>query len=242
MMLDHALALAASDWEVLPLNGKVPRTHHGVDDASADAHQVRQWWTRWPEANIGARVPNALLVFDVDPRNGGLRGWRHLTSGLFVPDTCTVTSGRGDGGTHRYFIRPDGPITSTKVPHGIDVKKSGYMVMPPSLHPATGQPYTWNDLDPVRLPMWLREVLRPEPPKPRARRPDSTQSGRSLVEFVARQNEGNRNNALYWAARRALAAGTLDQIESDLIAVAVATGMTREATELTINSARKKVN
>lgn len=243
-MLDQALELAACGWQVLPLNGKIPRTRHGCDDASADPAQVRAWWSRWPAANIGAKVPDPLLVFDVDPRNGGLEGWRSLTAGRDVPDTLTTVSGRGDGGSHRYFLRPAGPISRAKLPRGIDLKTSGYCVVPPSLHPATGQPYTWQvDVDPVPLPSWLREVLRPDPPKPR--NPFSTHtnaSGRALVDFVARQVDGNRNDALYWAARQALESGVLDQIGPDLIAAAVATGEDRKAAERTVGSASKKAS
>ena len=242
-LLNHALELAACGWEVLPLNGKVPCTAHGLTEASADAAQVRAWWTRWPSANIGARVPDALVVFDVDPRNGGLEGWAQLTAGHDVPDTLTTVSGRGDGGTHRYFLRPAGPITAAKIPKGIDLKRSGYMVMPPSLHPATLRPYTWHDVDPVPLPAWLREVLRPDPPKagtPYTGRASDT--GRALVDFVARQDTGNRNDGLYWAARRAAESGVLDQIAPDLIAAAVATGEDRKAAERTIASARTKAS
>jgi hypothetical protein len=238
-VLDYALELAALGWLVLPLNGKIPLVGHGCNDATADADQVRSWWSRWPSANIGARVPDALLVFDVDPRNGGTEGWSSLTAGRAVPDTLTVFSGRGDGGRHHYFLRPAGPITTTRVPAGIDVKKAGYMVMPPSIHPDSGQPYTWHDVDPVPLPAWLREVLRPAPPRPR--NPVSrltSQTGRELVDFVARQENGNRNAGLFWAACRAIESGVLDTIEADLIAAAVATGQDRR----TVDSARKKAS
>lgn len=240
VMLDHALELASWGWKVLPLNGKVPRTTHGVNDANADPGQVRSWWRRWPSANIGAQVPEALIVFDVDPRNGGLDGWTRLTAGHDSPDTLTVFSGRGDGGTHRYFVRPEGPIISGRVPKGIDLKTNGYMVMPPSLHPDTGQPYTWHYVDPVPLPAWLRGMLRPDPPK--TRKPVSrltSDKGRGLVGFVASQDKGNRNKALFWAASRALASGVLDQIEADLITAAVSTGVGREAAERTVASSRR---
>jgi len=244
-MLDYALELAALGWQVLPLNGKIPaeRGGHGCDDASADPEQVRAWWSRWPAANIGAAVPAALIVFDIDPRNGGLEGWSSLTAGRAVPDTLVVVSGRGDGGRHYYFRRPNGPITASRIPKGIDVKKSGYMVMPPSIHPDSGQPYTWHDVDPVPLPPWLREVLRPVPPKPR--NPFSahtSETGRELVDFVARQENGNRNNALFWAARRAVESGVLGDVEADLIAAAVATGQDRRTVERTVDSARKKAS
>ena len=115
-----------------------------------DSQRVRAWWGRWPSANIGAKVPDALIVFDVDPRNGGLESWDRLIADHDVPDTLTVVSGRGDGGSHRYFLRPDGPISGARVPKGIDLKRNGYMIMPPSLHPVTGLPYRVHDVDPHR--------------------------------------------------------------------------------------------
>ncbi len=35
-MLQEALHLAARGWSVVPLEGKVPRTRHGVYDATED--------------------------------------------------------------------------------------------------------------------------------------------------------------------------------------------------------------
>src|SRR5690242_11410664 len=81
--LDHALRIAAVGWRVLPLHtpidgvcdchrhdctspGKHPRTNNGLSDASADADQIRRWWGMWPVANVGAVVPDGLIVVDVD--------------------------------------------------------------------------------------------------------------------------------------------------------------------------------
>lgn len=240
-MLDHALELAACGWRVLPLNGKKPLPMQWQNAATTDAAQVHQWWKRWPTANIGSVVPDELIVFDTDPRNGGLVGWAQLAVGHTVPDTLTTISGRGDGGTHRYFLRPAGPITAARIPAGIDLKRSGQMVMPPSVHPDTGRPYTWHDAPPAPLPTWLREVLRPDPPKARKTYIGRTgDTGRALVDFVARQDTGNRNEALYWAARRAADSGVLDQIGPDLIAAAVAAGEDPKAAERTVGSARTK--
>ena len=33
--------------------GKHPRTPHGVRDATTDEKAIRQWWNRWPDANVG---------------------------------------------------------------------------------------------------------------------------------------------------------------------------------------------
>jgi len=246
MMLDHALDLAGLGWQVFPCRptgpkAKAPLTEHGHLEASADPGQIRAWWSRWPNAMIGAPVPAALLVLDIDPRHGGDVGLAQLEADHGVlPATLTTISGRGDGGKHLYFRRLAGAVTSTRLPKGIDLKAAGYCIVPPSLHPATGQPYQWIDADPVALPSWLREVLRPAPVRPRPVT-RSTGDGRSLVEFVARQIESNRNNALYWAAHRAIENGLLEIIEADLIAAAVAAGESEGAAKLTVGSARKKV-
>jgi len=72
-VIGAALQLAASGWPIFPLNGKIPAIAggRGVLDATTDPGQITEWWTRLPTANIGAGVPDGLLVIDVDPRNGG---------------------------------------------------------------------------------------------------------------------------------------------------------------------------
>jgi hypothetical protein len=57
--------------------GKHPRFHqgnlpHGVTNATTDAQQIRLWWTRWPDANIGiaTSAESGLVVLDVDPNRG----------------------------------------------------------------------------------------------------------------------------------------------------------------------------
>ena len=50
---------------------KAPLTVNGHHDASRDPDQITAWWLRWPDAMIGAAVPDPLLVIDIDPRNGG---------------------------------------------------------------------------------------------------------------------------------------------------------------------------
>jgi hypothetical protein len=149
---------------IIALNGKAPAIPkqnggRGVLDATTDLAQIDAWWTAMPWANIGGRVPEGLLVVDVDPRHGGLEEDR-----VDELETLTAWSGRGDGGRHLYFRHPGGPISAARLPAGWDVKtSSGYTLLPPSIHPVTGRPYWWADpmVPPAELPAWLVELLRP---------------------------------------------------------------------------------
>ena len=206
-LLEHALGLAENGWAVLPLGrnklpriGKHPeckanhctggcgREGHGVKDASTDPETVWRWWTAYPDALIGARVPAAFFVLDIDPRHDGhLRLAALEAAHGALPETLTVYSGRGDGGRHLYWLRPAGKLTEVGIHRelrrikvlgaeqqeaGIDLKAAGYCVMPPSPHPLTGQPYRWDHRPPVEAPRWLVDLLvPPAPPRVPSRPP-----------------------------------------------------------------------
>ena len=126
--LDAALAYAQRGWRVLPVYsaedggrctcekgrecdspGKHPRTRRGGKDATTDEGQIKEWWTEWPEANVGIATgeQSGLLVFDVDPRHGGdksLAGFEAEHGHL--PLTPKVST--GGGGCHLYFQYPSG--------------------------------------------------------------------------------------------------------------------------------------
>lgn len=241
--LDDALALASKGWPIFPLRGKVPAVPggKGVLDATTDPEQIRTWWTRYQGANIGARVPDGLLVIDVDPRNGGILA--ALEAGHEpLPETLTVWSGRDDGGRHLYFRGSGGPISGRSLPAGIDVKtSSGYCVVPPSLHPATGLPYRW-ELHPIAvLPSWLRRLLRPLTLVPRPGTPSGSSSGPGLVRFLDGLREGDRNRGLFWAACRAVEGGNLALLD-ELAAAGLRIGLRAAEVRNTIASARAKAS
>ena len=54
--LDAALEYASGRMPVFPCNplDKKPLTAHGFKDATTDEAQIRAWWTRWPNAMVGA--------------------------------------------------------------------------------------------------------------------------------------------------------------------------------------------
>jgi hypothetical protein len=92
-----------------------------------------------------------------------------------LPVTRVSVSGRGDGGQHRWFLHPGGRLSAARLGAGVDLKThAGYVLLPPSRHPATGQPYAWAEptLEPAALPAAWRRLLTPAPARvPAARRP-----------------------------------------------------------------------
>jgi Bifunctional DNA primase/polymerase, N-terminal len=146
--------------------GKHPRTSHGIRDATSDPAEIKSFWSKWPDANIGIATGRAsgIAVIDIDPRNGGLETFEKLEADLCpLPKTPRALTG-GDG-AHLLFALP--PITVGKhtAGPGIDVLVDGsLMVAPPSRH-ISGQRYLWDDglslddLRPASLPAgWLERL------------------------------------------------------------------------------------
>jgi hypothetical protein len=142
--------------------GGCGRQGHGVYDATQDVAIVTEWWSGpYQGCNIGARIPESMLMIDIDPRHGGDQSWAALTAqyGPF-PDCLMTNSGRGDGGRHLYVRRPPGGLTVQSLGSGIDLKtSSGYAVMPPSIHPDSGMPYTLVDGPVPKPPTWFVELV-----------------------------------------------------------------------------------
>ena len=173
--------------------GKHPRTAHGFNDATKDSAQIRSWWKRWPDANIGVPTGPAsgLLVIDIDPRNGGEESWETLTFEYGLPPG-TAEQLSGGGGRHIFFRDPGVPTPKELAP-GIDVKASGgYIIVAPSIHPS-GRQYVWDGLageaallSVAPVPDWLTSLFM------------SARNGaqRSPVLGNNKCPEGERNNHL----------------------------------------------
>jgi Bifunctional DNA primase/polymerase, N-terminal len=165
----HALLYAGRGWPVLPLfsvdedgcecrrsgcgqPGKHPRTMHGYKDATLEADQIRTWWRMWPTSNVGIGTGDGLVVYDVDPRNGGESTFEAAIGGRSFPRVPTVCT--GGGGLHFYFT---GQGRSGHLGEGVDIQADGKLVVaPPSLH-ASGIRYTWCvfGAETVPVPVYL---------------------------------------------------------------------------------------
>jgi hypothetical protein len=167
----YAVEYAVRNWAVFPLNGKVPAIAkrdggRGLLDATTNIGQVIAWWSgRYRGANIGGRVPESMIAIDIDPYHGGEDHLAKLEADHGkLPPTYMHLSGRGDGGRHLFFRHPGGELTAKRLLRtGIDLRThKNYTVLPPSIHPATGKPYTRVDAEVAVPPRWLIELLRPE--------------------------------------------------------------------------------
>lgn len=180
--LDAALAYAQLGWPVMPLYepvapgvcscskrdacgrdcGKHPRTAHGKSDATSDEATIREWWTRWPNSNIGIALPHPeFFVVDLDPRNGGDVTWAAICA-EHEPLPPTVYQRTGSGGHHGLYRRHESVKLRSKIAPGVDIPTS-YIVAAPSIH-ASGERYTWirSPLDHkiAEPPVWLVELAR----------------------------------------------------------------------------------
>ena len=205
-----ALEYAARDWPVFPLHSptahgcscgrtdcarpaKHPRTAHGLKDASRDAETIREWWMRWPDANIGMATgqPSGVFVVDVDGEAGRASVAELARQGLTLPATLTVTTGRADGGEHRYYRMPSGVDVhndqSGRIGPHVDVRGTGgFVVCPPSVH-ASGKQYRFIDPDaPIAdAPAWVIERLA-------ARQAKHTAKAQPSPEAVTKGGRTNR--------------------------------------------------
>ena len=213
--------------------GKHPLTLRGHFDAAADLVSVRQFWATWPHANLGLIVGNnwnasstGLVVIDVDPRNGGLNSLLALESRFgALNSVVTVLTGRGPEvdtrGKHLYFRLPAGSAIRTRgrIPGwpGIEVKASGYVVAPPSLH-VSGVAYEWENFaaltrvsDLTELPPWFVDLITDPLP------PESATGGISREEGNGVMLAGHRNHTLFRLAAFHRACGAdAGEIESVL--------------------------
>ncbi len=176
-LVDEAVGYGARGWLVLPCKpgGKTPLTAHGLKDATSDAEQIRQWWARWPDANIGIATGtgSGLVAVDVDGKDG--EETLELVEGVHgeLPETVKAITG-GDG-WHYLYAHPGVEMRNTagRLGTGIDTRgDGGYIIVPPSVHPS-GRRYEWvtgPDAVPLAtLPGWMVETLQAAPGAPRER-------------------------------------------------------------------------
>lgn len=258
---DAALDYAANGWAVLPCwetgnRAKSPRIAGGFKNAITDLAQIAEWWGHWPQALIGLALPPGVVVLDLDePR--ALADLETINGGA-LPETLTAVTGRAGGGYH-YYYRHTAPnltqcgvrdIRGRLVPH-VDVRAGGrgYVIAPPSPHPATGALYEWagETMEIAELPAKLASALVPPAPRPmplaRFTGYYSDRALAGLIGKVASADEGERNTLLFWAGCRMAEREQL-RLSTDwggLEQAARATGLDDREIHAALASARREV-
>jgi hypothetical protein len=223
-------------------------TCHGFYAATTDPDRIHALFDAVPDGLLAIRTGtvSGLFVVDIDPRHGG-----HIDRALMVP-TATVATG-GDG-WHLYYAYPGQPIGTDEIPGhpGVDLKHDGgYVVAPPSVHPATKHPYRWVGDRPITevAPALIAACLAPIEAPRRSSRPviDNRRAGAisnpaallaAHLDAVARAPEGTRRKTLYGAARgvaRMVAAGAITR--TDAVAALTDAGRDAQQTDRQIRDA-----
>ena len=154
-MIDYALDYAHRGWAVFPLKerDKSPLTAHGFLDATTNETQIRSWWAKHPNANIGIAtgdMSGGLVVIDIDVdeaknKHGDevFTQWQE-DNGCFIDSLNAVT---GSGGKHYYFTSSESFDSAAGYIEDIDIRANGgYVVAPGSIHP-NGREYFFDDED-----------------------------------------------------------------------------------------------
>lgn len=176
--------------------GKHPMITGPEQKATKDPAQIREWWTKWPQANIGIAVGRSgLMVLDVDPDKGGRDSLQELQAirGTLPQTTVSQTGGGGD---HWLFKQPDVRIgNKVGILPGLDIRgDGGFIVAPTSAH-RTGNKYQWiKGRDPVDVPSWLLDLLKGHR--------GANGSKIDPEEILAGLSEGERDGKLFrWLCR-----------------------------------------
>ena len=141
-MLNVALQYFRRGWSVIPIrpSGKEPLIPwQEFQKRKASESEIRSWWAKWPNANVGivTGAISGLAVVDLD----GTEGIKQAQT-LRLSSGCVSSTGKGK---HLYFKHPGENVCNSvrKFP-GVDLRgDGGYVLAPPSLHP-NGRRYQWG--------------------------------------------------------------------------------------------------
>ncbi len=166
-----------------------------------------------------------------------------------TPETYTVRT--GSGGYHLYYQWPKhwprisqaSPIKGVVDVRGNGGQYGGYVLAEGSVTDAGQYRAVENYRGPQIAPEWIRKLVAERPAQPKVHRQSGIRqpgaiSWSGLVDRVKNAGEGNRNNALLWAARAMCSDGaTEDEAKKVLGDAASSAGLPYFEIERTIESA-----
>lgn len=182
--------------------GKTPLVRwRGYQNELPSEDDVRIWWKRWPDANIGMAtgILSGILVLDAD----GTEARKACLQNGGLDETPMVWTGK-IGGAHFHLAYPGGDVRNfaRKMP-GTDMRgQGGYVLMPPSLH-ASGNTYRWNEstrhFPYAAVPDWLTTLIESDDPSDGE---SAFGDDFDISEVLTGIPEGKRDDTLYRYACR----------------------------------------
>lgn len=149
-MLTHALEYARRGWSVIPVGrDKKPLVKwEPYQDVPASEESITEWWTKWPDANLGiiTGAVSGIVVVDIDSAEGEKSILEYIPNSILCPMVSTPR------GRHLYFKHPGfGVSNNAKVIPGCDFRgDGGYVIVPPSVRGK--EKYEWI-LGPDEVPI-----------------------------------------------------------------------------------------
>lgn len=140
-LLEQVYAYWRRGWSIIPIRypGKKPALNSWkpYQNTRADEAKVRQWFSK-AQLNVAVilgSVSGGLCCLDFDDM-GFYEQWKHENNAL-ADRLPTAQTSRG---MHVYFRSN---LTKTKKREKLDIKASGYCLLPPSLHSDKRTVYRW---------------------------------------------------------------------------------------------------
>lgn len=196
--MDIALDCASCGWHVFPCEPKKKKAqlYGGFNLATTDDAQIREWWTRFPNANVGiAMRKSGLVVLDCDTGFSNQAEFEAWVASVGLPRTYTIHTGRRTNketglpefGAQLYFAGTGLPTYPWRLDgHSGEVRcGTGHVMAVGSVHPDSGERYeVLVDAPIADVPSWVLNL-------PRQTRPVNTDGTRGKIPEL-----GGRHDAL----------------------------------------------
>jgi len=238
-IIHDALQLGAQGYPVFPCRmDKRPACQHGFYDAVRGAGAIEDLWRLYPGELVGVRAGITFDCLDIDAKHEAVHAWwgKHRHD---IPATRTHRT--RSGGLHLLFgTNAVMPCSAGKLAPGVDTRGAGGYVI---WWPAEGLEELHGSVL-AAVPGWILDALRPKEqaaPVTTCRHEAGDAWLRGLVRVVAGASQGQRNQALFWAACRAgeaIRAGkaTREWAANVLIDAASRAGLAASEAQRTISS------
>src|ERR1019366_1806410 len=157
-MLNFALKYLNLGFSVIPLRPKSKEPllpWQEFQSRRASESEIREWFLKWPDANIGLVTGkiSSICVVDLDGPKGIQEAQR---LGL----SSSITSITGNGKHLWYKNASESVGNAVRVQPGIDIRgEGGYVVAPPSIHENERRYHWLGVLNVENLPEYPRAIL-----------------------------------------------------------------------------------